>query len=107
MNHNEIKQVFDTYYNGEKNFMTPHVYGYLQKKFGDEYLVVEKSTGKGIGNEAIYGASTLVYNAKTGETQKIDLSELYHDPRYVELHLKNISEKKFKNAERYGEIKIC
>ena len=102
-----IASIFDAYYNGEKNFMTPHVYGYSRKKFGDEYLLIEKSRGKGIVNEDLYGASALVYNEKTRETQKISLSECFNDPRYVELHISKITKSKFKNAKRYGEIKIC
>ena len=102
-----IALIFDTYYNGEKNFMTPHVYGYSKKKFGDEYLLIEKSRGKGIVNEELYGVSSLVYNEKTCETQKIDLSECFNDPRYVELHIANITKSKFEKAERYGEIKKC
>lgn len=102
-----IKDIFDRYYNGEKNFMTPNVYGYSKKKFGNEYLLIEKSSGRGIEDEPIYGASALVHNIETSETQKIDLSEMYHDPREVELHISKITEFKFKNAHRYGEIKKC
>lgn len=100
-----IRIVFEKYYNGEKNFMTPDVYGYAKRQFGEEYLLFEKSKGRGFENERIYGVSALVYNPTTGYTQKIELSEMYHDPRYVEMHNKVISKSEFKKADRYGEVK--
>ena len=103
-----VREIFDRYYNGEKNFMTPNVYGYAKKKFGEEYLVFEKSQGEGLFDDSpLYGCSTLVHNPETGETQKIELSECFKDPRYVEVHINKITLTQFKNAERYGEIKRC
>lgn len=102
-----VREIFDNYYNGDKNFMTPNVYGYAKKKFGKEYLVFEKSQGEGLFDSPLYGCSTLVHNPETGETQKIELSECFDDPRYVEVHINGITKSKFENADRYGEIKRC
>ena len=102
-----IREIFDNYYNGEKNFMTPHVYGYDKKQFGGEYLLIEKSKGEGFGGEDIYGCTVLVHNPVSKETQKIELSECFFDPRDLEIHIKKITQSKFETAERYGEIKRC
>lgn len=100
-----IKYIFEEYYNGQKNFMTPDIYGYSQRKFDEEYLLFEKSSGEGFENEKIYGASALVHNHITGDTQKIELSECFDDPRNLEVYIKKITKSDFENADRYGEIK--
>lgn len=100
-----IKKIFEEYYNGDKNFMTSHVYGYAQKKFGNGYLVFEKSEGKGLMGEKLYGCSVLIYNSENGNTQKIDLSQCFYTPKDVEAHIDNMTQNDFENAKRYGEIK--
>jgi hypothetical protein len=106
MQYSTIKEIFNMYYNGEKNFMTPKVYGYSYKKFGDEILLFEKSEGEGISGEPLYGASALVYNTVTNEVQKIDLSQPKHSRADIEAHIKSITREQFQQADRYGEIKI-
>ena len=100
-----IDQIFDYYYDGEKNFMTPDIIGHDFKKFDGELLLIEYSQGEGITNEVLYGASALVLNVETLEIRKIELSKPYHNKTELEQHLDNITESDFKNAMRYGHSK--
>lgn len=99
-----IEKIFSKYFNGERNFLTPHVCGFAKKQFGDEYLLIEKSKGEGIF-EDLYGVTALVYCSSTGVTQRIDLSECYSSIEEVESHLDWIDESIFNSAHRYGEKK--
>lgn len=102
-----VKLIFDKFFNGEKNFMTPDVYGYTKKKFGDEYLVIEKSRGLGFEHEDIFGCSILVHNPVTMETQHIELSQMFYSNKELDKYIKSITREMFENAERFGEIKRC
>ena len=102
-----VREIFDVYYNGEKNFMTPNVFGYAKKKFGDEYVVFEKSQGEGLFDTPLFGCSALVHNPITGDTQKIELSECFKELVEVDEYIKQVTQTKFDEARRYGEIKKC
>ena len=99
--------IFDRYFNGEKNFMTPNVIGYSSIKMDNEYLVVEFSEGRGIFDTYLFGVSCLVFNPQTRETQKINLSKAFKSANECKEYVKSISLADFQEAGRYGEIKIC
>lgn len=101
-----IKEVFEDYYDGEKNFMTPNVVKYGHKAFNGELLLAEFSWGTGISGNYIFGVSCLVYNPKTCETQKIDLSKPFSTSKEGYDYFKSISAEEFKKAYRYGDIKL-
>lgn len=100
------KYIFNRYFNGEKNFITPKVYNYGYIQFGDKTLLYEKSKGKGLYDHTIYGLTFLVIDNETNEVQRIDLSKPFNSSKELNKYLKSISKEEFENAEVYGEIKI-
>lgn len=100
------KYIFDKYFNGEKNFFTPHVYAYGHIKFGDKVLLYEKSKGKGLFDSDLYGLTCLLFNDETNEVQQIALSKPAKSPKELDDYLKTISLKTIEEAKVYGEVKI-
>lgn len=100
------RYIFDRYYNGEKNFFTPHVYAYGHKKYGSTILLYEKSKGKGLFDTDLYGISFLLLDDETNEVQPIDLAKAFKTPKEVNSYLKTIGLEEIKKADLFGEIKI-
>ena len=102
-----IEHIFNTYFNGETNFVTPNIYDYDYKSFGDKILLIEKSKGEGfISNKTIFGCTTLIYTPKTKEVQRIDLSQCFYSKKEIDEYIKRIDNTLFNNAQTYGETKI-
>ena len=99
------RYIFDRYYNGNKNVLTPNVYAYGHKKYGDTVLLYEKSKGRGIFDTGLYGLSFLLLNNETNEVQKIDLCKAFNSPKELDDYLATITLKEIKEADLYGEIK--
>lgn len=99
------KYIFDKYFNGNKNFFTPHVYQYGHKNFGDKVLLYEKSKGKGLFDTDLYGLSLLLLNSETDEVQQIDLSQAFKNSKELNDYLKKISLKDIEEADLFGEVK--
>ena len=69
-----IRNIFDKYFNGQKNFITPIILEYDKKRVNNKfYLLFEYSKGHGIDGNIIYGLTVLLYNNSTYEVQRIDL----------------------------------
>lgn len=103
MNDNRIKYIFEKYYNGEKNFVTPRVYGYTLYRYDSENLVLfEKSTNT---ERTIYGASALHYNPVTSNCQKIELSKCFSTSQEVNKYINKLTPNDFEEALIYGEVK--
>ena len=103
MNDNSIKYIFEKYYNGEKNFVTPRVYGYTLYRYDSENLVLfEKSTNT---ERTIYGASALLYNPVTSNCQKIELSKCFSTSQEVNKYINKLTPNDFEKALIYGEVK--
>ena len=101
-----IEHIFNTYFNGETNFVTPNIYDYDYKSFGDKILLIEKSKGKGfISNQTIFGCTTLIYIPKKNSVQRIDLSQCFYSKQEINTYIKNINSNTINNATVYGEIK--
>ena len=100
------RYIFNRYFNGNKNFCTPHTYAYGHKKYGDTVLLYEKSKGRGLFDSDLYGLSFLLLNNKTNEVQRIDLCKAFHSPKELDKYLVSINLKTIKEADIYGEIKI-
>lgn len=98
-----IGKIFDKYFNGNKNFITPNVYEYDKKIFNEGIVLIEKSSGMGMFNEEIFGCTTLFL--KNNTVQKIDLSEAFYSKDEVENYINNLTEKDVKEAIKYGELK--
>ena len=98
-------KVFNEYFNGETNFMTPEVIGYEEKGFGEEVLLIEKSTGDFL-DHTLWGCSVLIRNKKTNQTQKIELSKCLFSEKELDKYVKSITPKMVKRARRYGETKV-
>lgn len=83
----QIKKIFYEVYNGEKNFMTPSIIKY--GKAGR--FVFELSTGRGLGDGAIYGVTVLektggVYEKRHDMNQCFSSREEAND--YIKTELK-------------------
>lgn len=100
------RYIFNRYFNGNKNFCTPHTYAYGHKKYGNTILLYEKSKGKGLFDSDLYGLTFLLLNNKTNEVQRIDLSKAFNSPKELDKYLATINLKTIKEADIYGEIKI-
>lgn len=100
------RTIFERYFNGETNFMTPNVVGYSHKWFGSEKLVVEFSQGRGLFDTYLFGVSCLVFDPTTCKAQKIELSEAFKDSKSGHDYFESISKADFENAMRYGEEKV-
>lgn len=100
------RQIFNEYYNGEKNFLTPNVYSYGHKRFGYKVLLYEKSSGRGIRNDPLYGLSFLLLNNRTNEVQKIDLCKAFQSTDELDKYLESIGLNEIHEADVYGEVKI-
>ena len=97
--------IFEKYFNGETNLITPHAYQFDLKTFGDEMLLIEKSIGEGIYNDKLYAVTCLVYDIHSQLVQRIDLCECFYSKEELEDYIESITEEKFDKAIRYGEIK--
>ena len=100
------RYIFNRYYNGNKNFFTPHVYAYGHKKYGNKALLYEKSKGKGLFDSDLYGLSFLLLNTETNEVQPIDLSKPFKTTKELDKYLNTIGLKEIEEADLYGEVKI-
>lgn len=100
-----IKNVFDVYYNGEKNVFTDKIMDYKKIQFGEEILFIELSKGEGLFGTLLYGVSFLVGNSKTHEVQKIDLQKAFTEEAEARNYAKSIDVETFENADRFGEVK--
>ena len=99
------KYIFNEYYNGEKNAITPKILSYGYKQFGDKTLLYERSKGELFG-EVLYGLSFLYLNNKTNEVQQIDLGKPFSNLKELDKYLKSIGLNEILNADFYGEIKV-
>ena len=103
MNDKAIEHIFNEYYNGEKNFVTPRVYGYSVYYYDSENIVLfEKSTNS---ERTLYGASALHYNPVTSNCQKIELSECFGTSQEVNKYISKLTNTDFEGALTYGEVK--
>ena len=100
-----IRHMFQVYYNGEKNIVTPQVLKYRQRKFGDELLGIEISNGE-ILDKPIYGCTILIKNLKTDEVQICELSKSFENYNQVEDYIKSLDKVMVEETGRYGEIKV-
>lgn len=100
MNDKFIKEVFNQYFNGDMNFVTPNVYGY-GVYFYDKFNVVlfEKSVND---EHTLYGATALLFNPKSNICCRIDLSDCFEDSKKLNDYISNLSKEDFDNALRYG-----
>ena len=102
----EIAKIFDTYFNGEKNFFTDKVYGYAKIDLGDGlYILCEKSEGEGLFGTYLYGCTTLIYDKLNNLVGRIDLSKAFTDKLELEKYIKSIDIETVKKADFYGELK--
>lgn len=99
-----IEKIFDFYYNGAKNIITPNTYEFGYKRFGGEFLLYEKSEG-GLCSHEMLGLTFLVLDCEDMSIQRIDLSKPFDNEDDMNDYLESIDVSIFKNAKRCGEIK--
>lgn len=99
-----IEKIFDFYFDGGKNIITPNTYEFGYKRFGGEFLLYEKSEG-GICSHELLGLSFLVLDSEDMSIQQIGLSKPFDNEDDMNDYLESIDVSTFKNAKRYGEIK--
>lgn len=105
-----IKQIFNQYYNGEKNPLTPKVYGYDVIKTEDKWICFEKSRDEEC---TLYGVSTLIYTIDTGIAERIDLAKPFNNSKEARKYIKELKNKTDEIKEKintnqqfvYGEKK--
>lgn len=82
-----IKPIFKQYFNNEKNFCTPIIYGYDIIKMKDKWIVIEKSRNRECTS---YGVTTLLYIVSSGKTQRIDLSKWCESAKEANKYIKKL-----------------
>ena len=99
------KLIFERYFNGEKNFITPYVFGYKSVKCDDEIVVFELSEGEGLYEEHIVGCTSLLFDPQTKEICRIELSQAFSTRAEARNYVKNLSADEIRAAKRKGEVK--
>ena len=88
----KIAPIFDKYYNRNKNFMTPKVYGYDFKEITDSCtLVFEKSEGEGLSGTPLFGCSVLVIDKWEKIAMFIDLNKSFKSKEEVDNYIDSIT----------------
>lgn len=106
MNKMNAEKIFQKYFNGMCNFLTPFPYEYGVKKIGKYTLVYEKSKGRSPWSnwELRHAISFLIIQGK--KMQQIDIGHYTDEgPEEIERYLNNLNEEMVKQADKYGEIK--
>ena len=98
-----IKNVFVEYFEGVSNNSTPIVYDYDKIYFGDEVLLLEKSTNEKM---ELYGVVSLVYDLRSKEVQRIDLCKWFDSSCGLLDFIRGIDGDVFGSARRFGEVKV-
>jgi hypothetical protein len=99
----EIKEIFNQYFDGDLNFITPNVYGYGVYHYDKDNLVVfEKSTND---TRTLYGASALLFNPNTNICKRIDLGQCFPSNESLNRYIDRLTKFDFEEAHSYGESK--
>ena len=98
------KEIFEDYFNGQKNMVTPIILWYMYQDFGDETLFAEISLGSDFHDQQCFGATFLVKNAKD-MFQRIDLDKFFPSLEELLRYVHSIDMNVVSNADRYGEPK--
>lgn len=98
------KLIFEKYFNGDNNFITPIVIGYTHKKFGSYTLIIEKSTGEFLDKD-IYACTVLILNSINRTVNRIDLSKSFETINDLNKYIESIDASMVANARQYGEKK--
>lgn len=99
------KAIFEKYFNGAKNFITPHVHGYRSVECDGEVVVFELSDGIGLFGDVIFGCSALLFKPQSNEICRIELSESFSKSEDALNYINNLSDDEIRAAGRYGEVK--
>lgn len=99
----EMKGIFNQYFEGDLNFVTPNVYGYGSYKYDKENVVVFEKSSNDKGT--LYGASALLYNPNTHICKRIDLSQCFPTDSSLDDYIKHLNKEDFEEAYIYGEPK--
>ena len=107
----KAREAFKRFFKGNKNFMTPYIKGYYQKKLKDKIMYFELSEGTGINNEPIFGVTVLI--EKEGKLEHATkLSKLFWDEQEAKNYINKLKERKWQHADlfnshgNYGSFKI-
>ena len=102
----DAEKIFEKYFNGMCNFVTPFPYEYGIKKVGKHTLIYEKSKGRSPWSnwELRHAISFLILQGK--KVQQIRIG-YYTDegPEEIERYLDNLNEEMVEKADKFGEIK--
>lgn len=99
MNQEIIEDIFYQYFEGDRNFVTPIVYGYEVLVFDEGSVLLEKSRND---SESIFGVSALFFNPVDMIVKRIELSECFVDSSDVVEYIESIDYDDFIHARRYG-----
>lgn len=99
------KLISERYFNGEKNPITPSIFGYKSVECDGEIVVFELSEGEGLYHEHIVGCTSLLYNPKTNEICRIALSQAFSTRAEARNYVKNLTADDIRAAVR-REVKV-
>lgn len=90
----DTKEIFDDFYSGSKNFMTPVVIEYVRFYVNGTLHYAEISEGKGMRNNTIYGF-TVLKESDNGVVRVSHLSDCFFDLKALWEHLKDSADNRY------------
>lgn len=101
----DVKQIFNNYFNGAENFITPTVVGYECKEFEYAMLLIEISKGDGLFNNEVFGATFLLYDVEDGTVTRRDLG-ISSSEEDVRKYIDSLTWKDVINSNKFGETRL-
>ena len=84
-------QLFDIFYHGATNFITPHI---IERAMITPKIAYELSSGRGIMDNTIYGVTVLIVDDRTGNIEHSrKLSHCFHSRDEARAHVRSITER--------------
>lgn len=96
MNQSTVKYIFDEYFNGNKNFMTPKTIGCSQKKYNRGTLIFQKQKNY---EETLFGVSILLVIGN--EVSRTQLSKAFGNENEAIAYIKSIQNEDVEATEIY------
>lgn len=102
--------VLEVCFNGEKNFMTPHVLDItsVNNITCSHRLIFELSTGEGMFHQDLYGVTVILYVENTGEIYKTNYGKSFDNRKDARQYI-NQMKKDFKDFKHFKHFNhsIC
>lgn len=96
MNQSTVKHIFYEYFNGNKNFMTPKIIGYNQKKYNRGTLIFQRQKNY---EETLFGVTVLLVIGN--EVSRTKLSKAFGNENEAIAYIKSIQNEDVEAIEIY------